>query len=286
LKMFANYSLHVDSSQNDKQKEPCATNTNPSVKKSLLSCWRICVTWTNRKLADFKLLYPSKKFLKYEMMTNSLNDDFVGSPTDTLECDVDESDTSESSSDTQSEISISEKIVLESNEKRLRQRMTSLQTSIINLKEQLKQEKELWKEDMEKIRTLQKQQQEMKCTCSVTQTRPKDVKCENTSRCSSIYNLGCGEINTHSTRHSVEVLKTHSIKQLLELQNYKRKLAETENMCSMELNRVKQSLDDLKTLQNIASEWGKKGGDEKSNKPNEPEQIQEIFVNNFNCKSE
>ncbi|EEZ98797.1 hypothetical protein TcasGA2_TC001361 [Tribolium castaneum] len=171
---------------------------------------------------------------------------------------------SEESSDTGSEISLSEKIVFESNEKRLRERMTSLQNSIMDLKQQLKLEKELWKEDMEKIRILQMQQHEFKCTCALHSTKSKES-------CVSL--IGSGE-----TYNLYDKYKPQSIKQLLELQNYKRKLAETENMCNLELTRVKQSLDDLKTLQSIASEWGKKEM-EQSVAKSEPEAIQEIFVN-------
>ncbi|XP_044258077.1 uncharacterized protein LOC123007098 [Tribolium madens] len=170
-------------------------------------------------------------------------------------------ETDPESSETGSEVSLSEKIVFESNEKRLRQRMTSLQNSIMNLKEQLKLEKELWKEDMEKIRVLQ-MQQELKCMCALHSTKSESKN--------SLYSLGSGE-----SYNLYDKFKPQSIKQLLELQNYKRKLTETENMCNLELTRVKQSLDDLKTLQSIASEWGKKEIDQKT----DSEALTEIFIN-------
>ncbi|RZC37001.1 hypothetical protein BDFB_008082 [Asbolus verrucosus] len=219
------------------------------------------------------------------MATDSLNDELTTNSQNNLECASNGLEISETSSDTGSEISLSEKIVLESNEKRLQKRMTTLQSSIMNLKEQLKLEKELWREDMERIRELQKQQQEMRYTCPVHHSKSKDIfKIENSTRSNSIYSLMGNESSTghHISKHGDEIWKTHSIKQLLELQNYKRKLTETENMCNLELNRVKQSLQDLKTLQNISSEWGIDEKEDKKDhdKTADSKNIEEIYMCN------
>ncbi|XP_063909237.1 uncharacterized protein LOC135126927 [Zophobas morio] len=170
---------------------------------------------------------------------------------------------------------------IKSNEKRLRQRISSLQTSIMNLKEQLKLEKELWREDLEQIRSLQQQQQEMKCSCAHRVKSKENVKCDILSKTSSVSTMSSGET---TSKKKEDILKTHSIKQLLELQNYKRKLAETENMCNLELTRVKQSLEDLKTLQTIATGWGQnseKIENERKFSKSEGQPIREIFVNMY-----
>lgn len=161
----------------------------------------------------------------------------------------------EETTDSASDISLSEKIIIESNEKRLCEKMTSLQNSINNLKEQFQDEKQHWKDSLEKLKTLQQQQQDVRCMCSMGRVFTychNSCNCGNTSRSNSIYSLISHDcFPTKQDTFS----KPQHLEQMLELYNYKQKLSESENMCNLELIKLKQNLQELKHIEVLTSDW-------------------------------
>lgn len=164
---------------------------------------------------------------------------------------------SEESTDSASEISLSNKIIYDSNQKRVCERMMSLQNSINNLKKQFQQEKQHWKDDYEKLTALIQQQKNVRCMCSMSTAFSfchNSCNCENASRTNSIYSLISRDCSYSKQDASI---RPQRLEQMIELFNYQQKLTETENMCNLELIKLKQNLRELKHLEASTLDWNK-----------------------------
>ncbi|KAF5278611.1 hypothetical protein FQA39_LY00653 [Lamprigera yunnana] len=129
----------------------------------------------------------------------------------------------------------------------LEQRLKQLQATMSSLKKQVSQEKLLWKKQFEESILIDSNQGK---TSSINTV---DLK-------SNSNGLTTTEYAEKVNRYEDALLKAHAekkakLKRQITINNYKRRLLEVENMCNVELMRVKQSVQHLQPLQLIVSEW-------------------------------
>lgn len=133
---------------------------------------------------------------------------------------------------------------------KLRKRIKSLKKSILHLKNQLKEERELWKREVEETLRISSR--------SKSQTTISETDSENKTSDSDNFSVSEYE---NKLLHYQEALKQAqqenrtSLQRQIAISNYKRRLLEVENMCNLELLRVKQSVQFLQPLQMMLTEW-------------------------------
>ncbi|XP_044757557.1 uncharacterized protein LOC123315774 [Coccinella septempunctata] len=185
------------------------------------------------------------------------NDDYSEISTDFKDEDL-QDQTIES--DSELDIAINEELISKSQEE-IKKRMTSLSLLISGLKEQLRNEKELWRQEIEYVINCQNSfMSQAMCFppnyCNVSWEEPSDYprRICSSSRSDEDIPLRYGDCRY---RH----MKLTNCRREMEIENYRRKLLEVESMCTMELNRVKNSVQSLQVLQQVAAEWDQASGD-------------------------
>lgn len=151
---------------------------------------------------------------------------------------------------------------LEKHKSNLELRLQSLQVTVSMLRQQLAEEKNLWKKEIE-------ESMQMPVEYGNGNHELEEVY-DNTREC-ELYdepNGYCYELNNLEYEERVgkyqQVLlttqaeKRANLRRQMSINNYKRRLLEVENMCNLELLRVKQSVQFLQPLQIMASEWNTK----------------------------
>ncbi|XP_045466102.1 uncharacterized protein LOC123674958 [Harmonia axyridis] len=164
-------------------------------------------------------------------------------------------------SDSELDIAINEELISKSQEE-IKKRMASLSLLISGLKEQLRNEKVLWRQEIEQVINYQNsfmaQSLYFPSTgyCNMTWEEPTDFPKKICNMSRSDEDIPA-KYNDFRYRH----LKLTNCRREMEIENYKRKLLEVESMCTMELNRVKNSVQSLQVLQQVAAEWDQASGD-------------------------
>ncbi|KAB0790423.1 hypothetical protein PPYR_15207 [Photinus pyralis] len=140
----------------------------------------------------------------------------------------------------------------------LQQRLRDLHETMMFLKTRLAEEKFLLEESRKESRIYE------------TRTTPT-VGFENSvqHQVSEILEkpaMSASEYQEKLTKYESALLKAQadkraSLKRQISINNYKRQLLEVENLCNLELLRVKQSVQVLQPLQMIASEWKRTSND-------------------------
>lgn len=129
-------------------------------------------------------------------------------------------------------------------------RIKSLKKSMVYLRNQLKEEKEKWKREVEEAMRNSSQ--------SKSQSTISESDSEN--KISDSDNFSISEYE-NKLLHYQEALKQAqqdnktTLQRQIAISNYKRRLLEVENMCNLELLRVKQSVQFLQPLQMMLTEW-------------------------------
>lgn len=136
-----------------------------------------------------------------------------------------------------------------SENKLLQQRVQSLKISMELLRTQLAEEKAMWKQEKENA---------LKIASEIETVTETDSEFKY-----SDYDAFSIKGYEHKLLRYQEALQQAQQEQKLNLQrqiaisNYKRRLLEVENMCNLELLRVKQSVQFLQPLQTMLTEWNK-----------------------------
>ncbi|CAH0559500.1 unnamed protein product [Brassicogethes aeneus] len=134
-------------------------------------------------------------------------------------------------------------IEAESRQTRLKERLATLQIALETLQEQLKEETNLWRKEVEETILLQRQQEEK-----------LDEFCSEHHLTHSEY-FQRQSLQLQEAILKAQAAKRAKIQREIAITSYKTQLLQVENMCNLELTRVKQSKQNLQPLQMIASEW-------------------------------
>ncbi|KAF2879828.1 hypothetical protein ILUMI_26355 [Ignelater luminosus] len=145
----------------------------------------------------------------------------------------------------------------------LEKRLKKLQSTMTFLKKQLAEEKSMWKAQLEEIL-----QESVSCEHKSSDNFESDNIFDSISNSTEI--IEDAELNSRNcpiTDLDVKLFKFQdpliklqaekraNLRRQMSINNYKRRLLEVENMCNLELLRVKQNVQFLQPLQMIASEW-------------------------------
>lgn len=133
----------------------------------------------------------------------------------------------------------------------LQERFLSLQNIVNDLREQLAEEKRLWRKE---LKELWRYGRKFECC-----TEYFDDYVDN-SECS--YDLNAYEYERRVAEYQDSIARAQAQRRMalqrqMAVNNYRRRLLEVENMCNLELLRVKQNVQFLQPLQLIASEWNR-----------------------------
>lgn len=136
---------------------------------------------------------------------------------------------------------------------KLESRLSSLKNLMEDLKGQLNTEKELWKNEVEEIKKMVAPPERKCCECE------EDISSRN-SEVSSMIDYPILDYEQKLSLYHEALMRAHAEKKIhlrrhLAANAYRRKLLEVENMCNLELMKVKQSVQFLQPLQAMASEW-------------------------------
>ncbi|KAL3278247.1 hypothetical protein HHI36_013585 [Cryptolaemus montrouzieri] len=181
--------------------------------------------------------------------------------------------------DSELDMAINEELIKKSQDE-IKNRMTSLKTLISGLKEELRNEKELWRQEIEQVIATQNHYMTHalcyanRYFCSEwDDTVDIDVLNNQRRICSSSKSDEDMPVVKYHSDLRTRRLNITNYRRNLAIENYKQKLLEVESMCNMELNRVKNSVQSLQTLQQVAAEWDQASGDT-ANKPVQHKSIQ------------
>lgn len=178
--------------------------------------------------------------------------------TTTLEETFDDSiDNKQDTASIASNSQFSDIITCESNDeynRHLQTRILLLRDTIQILKRQLHEEREIWKREMEERRENDYINRAAEMGYYYTDA--------NSSPFNSVMNMSSnGGLDSEiMSKYSDTMLQNHyenrqNLQKQIAMANYKRRLLEVENMCNLELLRVKQSVQILQPLQVMCSEW-------------------------------
>lgn len=129
----------------------------------------------------------------------------------------------------------------------LKKRIESLQKSMETLREQLKEEKAMWKLEVEELMNKSSQK------TLISSSDDTDSKYSDSDFSISSYERKL--LQYQELLQQAQIDKKISLQRQIAISNYKRRLLEVENMCNLELMRVKQNVQYLQPLQNYLSEW-------------------------------
>lgn len=136
----------------------------------------------------------------------------------------------------------------------LQERIGQLRESMTMLRKQLKEERELWKKEVEEAIRLSISPKVCDCHSS------RDLETPPLRNLSGDTYFSLSEYEQKLSFYQQALLqaqaeKRASLKRQIAISNYKRRLLEVENMCNLELLRVKQNVQVLQPLQMMVSEW-------------------------------
>lgn len=129
----------------------------------------------------------------------------------------------------------------------LKQRIESLKTTMDFLRKQLIEEKAMWKQEVEEV---------IKNKSQVRQLIEADS--EKVAADTDTFSISGYEQQLTKYQEALQYAqmdKKISLQRQIAISNYKRRLLEVENMCNLELLRVKQSVQFLQPLQSMLTEW-------------------------------
>ncbi|KAK5649706.1 hypothetical protein RI129_000735 [Pyrocoelia pectoralis] len=143
--------------------------------------------------------------------------------------------------------------------KNLQQRLRDLQVTMDVLKEQLAEEKYMWEKELNESRK-ESYLYETKIMPKIVLENTCQMHINENAETPAKVPMSASEYQEKLTKYEDALLKAHaekraSLKRQISINNYKRQLLEVENLCNLELLRVKQSVQFLQPLQMIASEW-------------------------------
>lgn len=138
----------------------------------------------------------------------------------------------------------------------LQERLLSLQETMTTLRSQLEEERSMWKKEVEEINQHYPQYNGHDHTLE-----PDSFHDQNNNN-TSVREFSVLEYEQQLTRYQEALARAQSQRRMelqkqIAMNNYKRRLLEIENMCNLELMRVRQSVQWLVPLQKMASEWNK-----------------------------
>lgn len=157
----------------------------------------------------------------------------------------DESDDSESETDSDY---FEQEEVARTQQLRLQERLLILERTLNSLRSQLREEREMWRREVDEISNY--------CTgkCHEASGDLGSKMSQDTFRTSSVsLDLDSKSSYTNDTYNE----KKLALQRQIAYSNFQRRLLEVENMCNLELLRVKQSAQFLEPLRVMASNWNK-----------------------------
>lgn len=139
----------------------------------------------------------------------------------------------------------------------LQERLLSLQETMTNLRNQLQEERSMWKKEVDEITPYYPLPQYR----GYNMLEPDLLNDMNNSN-ANLREFNLGEYEQQLTLYQEALARAQSERRMalqkqIAMSNYKRRLLEIESMCNLELMRVKQSVQWLAPLQKIASEWNR-----------------------------
>lgn len=153
----------------------------------------------------------------------------------------------ETESDTESEVSEQEDLA-RTQQLRLQERFLVLERTLNNLRHQLREEREMWRREVDEISSY--------CNGKCHEA-PSDLssRMSQDGMRNSTISLDLEPKASYASESYSE--KKAALQRQIAHSNFQRRLLEVENMCNLELLRVKQSAQFLEPLRVIASEWSK-----------------------------
>lgn len=141
----------------------------------------------------------------------------------------------------------------------LEKRLDSLKNYMVNLKEGLAKERALWKQEVEEVGKLSKPK-ECKCNCMCEVENAVRATTSNSEIQPTLNDMSILDYEKKLNMYQDALLRAHAEKKMhlrrhFAAHAYKTKLMEVENMCNLELMKVKQNVQFLQPLQAMASEW-------------------------------
>lgn len=131
----------------------------------------------------------------------------------------------------------------------LQERLLSLQALMSNLRNQLQAERNMWKREVEEIRQYYPQYN------GYNAPEYEDFYDMNSTTDMRQYEQQMARYQEALAQAQSE--RRMALQRQIAMSNYKRRLLEIENMCNLELMRVRQSVQWLAPLQQMVSEWNK-----------------------------
>lgn len=149
---------------------------------------------------------------------------------------------------------------------KLEERLKSLKETMGVLKEQLVEEKEAWKREIDEALNVAKLvglSGSCDHECCKGESQKSEFELESTISEPTLSEITILDYEQKLANYQEALTKAHTekrnlLKRQLAANAYKRRLMEVENMCNMELLKVKQSVQFLQPLQALASGWDTK----------------------------
>ncbi|KAK9696455.1 hypothetical protein QE152_g31886 [Popillia japonica] len=135
----------------------------------------------------------------------------------------------------------------------LRNRINQLRGTMLELKTQLKNEKDNWEREIQQLSNSENNLNQADIV-----TSSNDMSTTN-----SLQYIELQGFSMYEDPMNYINVESKNLQRQLAISNYRRRLLEVENMCNLELMRVKQNVTFLQPLRLIASEW------ESNKEPNE-----------------
>lgn len=159
-------------------------------------------------------------------------------------------------------------------------RFRKLKGKMSTLTAQLTEERTLWKNEVEQVKKILQTTNKSECGCHGSSKVSFEIMGSDFKLTPELSASGCqlrpGKSGDIFVKKQLE--KKERLKRQLAINNYKKKLLEVENLCNLELLRVKQSVEFLQPLQMIVFEWNTDkinesiNTDDKNDSSNQPEQ--------------
>lgn len=132
----------------------------------------------------------------------------------------------------------------------LQERLLALQDTMTSLRNQLQEEKAMWKKEVE----------EMNQYYPNNRLESDSYYDMNNNSTRSVSEFNMLDYEQQMARYQEALARAQSQRRMelqkqIAMSNYKRRLLEIENMCNLELMRVRQSVQYLAPLQKMVSEW-------------------------------
>lgn len=182
------------------------------------------------------------------------------------------SDSTENDSDHENDLLVQEEIA-RTQQLRLQERLLVLERTLNNLRHQVREEREMWRREVD----------EMSNYCNgMCYEASGDVGAIRTSY-DAFQNSNVSLDLEAKAQHASDSYKDRkaALQRQIAYSNFQRRLLEVENMCNLELLRVKQSAQFLEPLRVMVSEWNKPseyGGNSPENNSSAKPEVEEEVV--------